>query len=125
MGNVLTTDSRVTCGHSGNVEVTSTQKLKVSNNSVLVKTSIEGKSIPVIPSPGCCQTQPVSDASGTTANPCTTVSSVTRGEATKLKVNGQAVMLDTLAGETNGMVLKIRPQKLLSATAGQTKLMAI
>jgi len=53
------------------------------------------------------------------------VSSVTSGEATKLKVNGQAVMLDTLSGTTDGMVAKTTPQMLLSATAGQTKLTAI
>lgn len=124
MASVLTTNSTVTCGHSGNVAVTSTQKLKVNNNSVLVRTSIEGKSIPATPLPGSCQTQPASDPSGPTAKPCTKVSSVDHGEATKLKVNGQAVMLDTLSGTTDGMVAKTTPQTLLSATAGQAKLTA-
>jgi len=109
----------VTCGHSGNVAVTSTQKLRVNNNPVLVKASIESKVI------AGCATVPASDPSGPTAKPCTAVSSVTSGEATKLKVNGQAVMLDTLSGTTDGMVAKTTPQMLLSATAGQTKLTAI
>jgi hypothetical protein len=118
MAGVLITNSTVTCGHSGNVTVTSTQKLKVSNSPVLVKASIESKSIPD------CATTPATDASGPTAKPCKTVSSVSSGEATKLKVNGQAVMLDTLSGTTDGMVTKTTPQMLLSATAGQTKLTA-
>ena len=119
MAGVLITSSTVICGHSGNVAVTSTQKLKVSNNPVLVKASISGKSI------SGCATPAASDPSGPTAKPCTTVSSVGSGEATKLKVNGQAVMLDTLSGTTDGMAAKITPQTLLSATAGHTKLTAI
>lgn len=120
MAGVLITNSTVTCGHSGNVTVTSTQKLKVGNNPVLVKASIQGKSIP-----DCKTIAPANDPSGTqTGQKCTTVSSVGSGEATKLKVNGQAVMLDTLSGTTDGMVAKITPQTLLSATAGQTKLTA-
>jgi hypothetical protein len=109
MAGVLITSSTVTCGHSGNVVVTSTQKLKVS----IADKSIAG-----------CTTAPASDASGPTAKPCIKVSSVNNGEATKLKVNRQAVMLDTLSGKTDGMVAKITPQPLLSATAGQTKLTA-
>jgi hypothetical protein len=35
------------------------------------------------------------------------------------------VMLDTLAGKTNGMVLKVTPQLLLAGTAIQTKLTAV
>jgi hypothetical protein len=116
MAGVLITSSTVTCGHSGNVVVTSTQKLKVGNNPVLVKVSIADKSI------AGCTTAPASDASGPTAKPCKKVSLVSNGEATKLKVNGQAVMLDTLSGETDGMVAKIKPQLLLSPTAEQTKL---
>jgi len=45
MTGVLITNSMVTCGHSGNVAVTSTQKLRVNNNPVLVKASIESKVI--------------------------------------------------------------------------------
>jgi hypothetical protein len=125
MAGVLTTNSTVACGHSGNVTVTGTQKLIVSNNPVLVKAGIAGKTILD------CQTiEPANDPSGTpTGNKCKNVSSVSSGEATKLKVkvNGQwqAVMLDTLSGTTDGMVAKITPQLLLSAKAEQTKLTAI
>ncbi len=120
MAGVLTTGSKVTCGHGGDVVVSSTEKLKVGNNPVLVKASILSKSIPN------CATPAAVDASGTTiAKPCKKVSAVSSGEATKLMVNQQPVMLDTLSGETNGMVAKTEPQKLLAATAGQTKLTAI
>ena len=120
MASVLITSRNVTCGHGGKVAVISTQKLTVSNHPVLVKSSIENKSI------SGCTTPPASDTSGPTAKPCITVSSVISGEAIKLKVSGQAVMLDTLlSGTTDGMVAKITPQTLLSATAGQTKLTAI
>lgn len=120
MAGVLITSSTITCGHSGNVTVTSTQKLKVSNNPVLVKARIEGKTVS-----GCATPEPANDPSGTpTGRKCTSVSSVSKGWATKLKVNNQAVMLDTLSGTTGGMVAKTTPQRLLSATAGQTKLTA-
>jgi hypothetical protein len=46
------------------------------------------------------------------------------GRAAKLTVGGAPVLLDSLTGSTNGMVAKVTPQTLLSATAGQSKLSA-
>ena len=56
---------------------------------------------------------------GTGLTPCTTIMTVTAGEASKLTVGGVAVLLETLAGITNG-----NPDKSFSANAGQTKLTA-
>jgi hypothetical protein len=129
MPGVLTMTSKVVCGHSGTVTVQSTEKLRVgaTKDPVLVESSIDGK-----PITGCL-TPAASDPSGPTAAKCLTVSTVpptpppaiTAGRSQKLKVNNQPVMLDTLKGLTNGMVSKVTPQTLLSATAVQTKLKSI
>lgn len=119
MPNVLTEGSNVTCGHGGNVSTTGTPKLKVNGKPVLLKDGIAGKST------SGCKTPHAEDSSGTTADPCTSVTSVDAGEATKLKVRGSPVMLDSvLKGKTSGMVAKVKPQLLLSATVGQSKLKA-
>jgi hypothetical protein len=119
MPGVLTKGSNVTCGHGGTVVTSSPAKLKVNGQAVLLKDGIASKPV------SGCTTPPASDPSGPTAIPCATVTSVDLGEATKLKVDGSAVMLETLAGKTDGMVAKMTPQTLLSATAGQNKLTAI
>ncbi len=118
MPGVLTTGSNVSCGHGGTVGTSSSAKLKVSGNAVLLKTGIAMKSV------SSCQTPPASDVSGPTAMKCTTVTSVDSGEATKLTAGGAPVVLETLTGQTDGMVGKVTPQLLLSATAGQSKLKA-
>lgn len=119
MSFVLTTISQVTCGHGGHVKVEGDAKLQVNGNPVLVQNSIEGKNIPDCPTPPSDQ-----------SDPCTTVSSIpppaiTEGWARKLFVGGQPVMLDTLAGKTNGKVNGVTPQSLLKGVAGQTKLTAV
>lgn len=120
MAGVLTTASNVTCGHSpGRVSTSSSAKLKVNGSAVLLQTGVSGQSV------SGCGTVPSADSSGPTNVKCTTVASVTRGEATKLKAGGSYVMLDTLAGTTDGMIGKTTPQSSLSATAGQWKLKAI
>jgi hypothetical protein len=119
MPNVLTMASTVTCGHAGKVTVASTAKLTVNGSPLLLKSSIAGKPV------ATCATPPAADASGPTAKPCTLVATVSLGEAMKLTVGGQPVMLDTLKGETDGMVTKETPQKLLAAQAGQVKLSTV
>ena len=115
MPGVLTTGSKVLCGpdvppnHGGNVSVTSTAKLKVNGNPVLLKSSIAGKSV------SDCKT-PTSNST----SPCLSVTSVTVGEASKLKVGGNPVMLDTLVGTTDGV-----PPGTVPASAEQEKLTAI
>lgn len=118
MPNVLTTDSTVLCGvlvrgslHGGSVKVSGTDKLKVNGGKVLLKSGIVEKSVA-----GCQNTQPP-----TGKTPCKNVSQVTTGEAIKLKVGGNGVIIEsTLTGVTDGT-----PPGPLSATAGQTKLTAI
>ena len=124
MPKVLTTTpvSNVTCGHKGNVQTTSTAKLQVNSSPVLMESSIDGK--PIV----ACTTVPAADAGGPTAKPCTTVSpppAITAGRATKLMVDGVPVILDTLAGKTDGMVAKVTPQLLLNGTANHNKLTAV
>ena len=101
MAYVLTTGSTVHCGHGGAVSTEGAPKLKVAGKPVLRKAGIDGKSVAA-----SCALQDVSDTSGPVTIKCTTVMSVTDGEAKKLKVGGAAVMLDTLAGGTNGMKTK-------------------
>lgn len=139
---VLTTSSDVNCGHPsttppptpGKVQTKSTAKLKVNGDPVLLESSIAGKSI------SGCGTLPKKDNSGTDTDlPCSKVSAVpqmvpvapdpappaiTAGRSTKLKVGEEPVMLDTLAGKTDGMVGKLTPQTLLSGKAGKNKLTA-
>jgi len=114
MAGVLTTASVVTCGHSGTVSTSSSAKLKVSGNPVVLKVGVQGKSVS-----GCLT---VTDPN-TGALQCSLVATVSSGEAVKLKAGGQGVILDTLSGGTNGTVGGL-VQNLLSATAGQSKLTA-
>lgn len=114
MGSVLTTDSQITCGHEGKVSTTSQSKLKVKNASVLVSSDVQGKSVSATP-PDKCVTQLTSST-----KPCSSVLTIIKGAATKLKVHNDAVLLaDALKGTTDG-----NPPGSLSATAGQTKLTA-
>jgi hypothetical protein len=106
---VLTTGSTVGCGHSpGKVSTSSTAKLRVGTDAVLIETSIKGKSV------SSCSTQTTDKTS-----PCKTVSSVASGLATKLTAGGKPVALATIVGVTDGV-----PPGSLSATAAQTKLTA-
>jgi hypothetical protein len=116
MPGVLTLASNVKCGHGpGKVSTSSSAKLKVSGSAVLLESGISGKAVVF----GSCGITP-SDKS----SKCTQVSSVTAGRATKLKAGGRPVMLDSLAGQTDGKLESVTPQPLLAATAGQTKLTA-
>ncbi len=124
MPKVLTINSTIQCGHGGKVVITSSAKLKINGYPVLVKDNVDGK-----PMTGC-ETTFASDSSGPTDIPCSSVSLVPSepgvvGEATKLKVGGQFVLLDTLVGKTDGMVKKTTPQTLLPAVANQSTLKAI
>jgi hypothetical protein len=132
MGAVLTTDSSIKCAsaplppgspvsteplHGGDVDKTGTSKLKVNNNPALLKNDIG-------PKVNSCKTTDTSTTPTPTTIPCKTAS-VTQGEATKLKVGGNGVMLaDQLVGSTTGTPPP-NPPGILSADAKQTKLTAI
>jgi hypothetical protein len=116
MPNILTEASTVMCGHGGTVATAGFSKLQVNGSAVLLKTGIAGKSVS-----STCGT-PNDSNSG--SKQCTSVAEVSSGEASKLKAGGQPVMLETLAGSTDGTVTGM-PQKLLSGQAQQTKLSAV
>jgi len=116
MSRVLTESSTVDCGHGGSVSVQGQSKLTVGGSAVLVQGGVTGKSVSAL-----CATQDKPDSG---LKKCTTVASVTAGYATKLTIGGSPVVLDTLAGTTDGMVGGTTPQTLLRATAGQSKLTA-
>ena len=106
---VLTTGSTVGCGHDpGRVTTSSSAKLTVKGEPVLLETSIVGKSVS-----GC------STAQSSSTSPCKSVVSLASGRATKLTAGGRPVVLSTLAGATDGV-----PAGPLKASGVQTKLTA-
>jgi len=119
MFGVLTTASNVDCGHGGRVSTTGQAKLKAAGAPVLLKAGIQGQDVAAT-----CVLKDTTDASGPLTLQCKTVTSVTAGQAMKLKVGGVAVMLNTLAGGTDGMQTKGKPETALKASGVQTKLKA-
>lgn len=116
MANVLTTASNISCGHEPSANNAQSQaKLKVKDNSVLLPDSITGLTISV------CATPKVSDP---VSEECKGITAITAGIAAKLKSNDQAVVLDSLKGQTDGTISNVTPQLMLNATANQTKLRA-
>jgi hypothetical protein len=112
---VLTTASSVRCGHQGTVGIASDAKLKVGGNPVLRPSSIQGKDITACITPD-----------SNTATKCRRVALVTGGAASKLRVGGQAVVLESLTGSTDGLP-PVPPgpgQPLGPVQAIQTKLRA-
>lgn len=109
MAGVLTIASNVQCGHQGTVSTSSSTKLKVKGSAVLTELGVMGKSV------AGCTTTP-----STSTKPCLLVTGVITGRALKLRAGGLPVLLDTLAGLTDGL-----PPGTLPASAGQKKLKAI
>ncbi len=111
MGKVLTKDSTVSCNHSGSATFSPTSsKLTVGGTKVLLKADVEACTIT-----GCTFTPPPPGRI-----PCTGVTSVLLGVATKLTVGGAGVVLESLTGITNSSV----PGSLTGVSAGQSKLTA-
>ena len=115
MAKVLTTNSTVLCDvtapklHGGGVSKTGADKLKVSSSGVLLPSGLGPISD--------CKTVP--PPSGQTA--CTSVTSILPVSiATKLRINGIGVLLETLKGVTSGT-----PPGSLYAEAKQTKLTSV
>jgi hypothetical protein len=109
MGNVLTTASTVECKNSGKAATSGVGKLKVNGSAVLVLDGIVGATIS-----GCT----IVDSTPNATVQCKSVLSAT-GTASKLKVNGAAVALDSLTGLSQGT------PPAITATAGQQKLKAV
>jgi hypothetical protein len=108
---VVTTRSDLECPHTGVASLSPpSPKLTVSGAGVVVK-----QDLLTAPLTGCTQVPPPA-----TNVACTKVASVISGEAAKLTVRHQAVLLDSLAATTIGV-----PQNQLSCRdARQTKLSA-
>jgi hypothetical protein len=121
---VLTMASDVFCGplppHGGKVVTASVSKLSVDHHPVLVENGNDKKLISktfkcqIVPEPGPPKSEP-----------CKKVLSITVGTATKLTVQHQPVILDSLKGTTDGEVADVTPQTAMYAEAKQTKLSAL
>jgi hypothetical protein len=109
---VLTTDSRVTCGHTpaGAVVLKGSAKLRVSGSSVLVTAGV-GPAI----GKGCVVAKQGD-------KPCTTVTAVTAEKSTKLCADGVPVVVDTLTGTTDGTINAV--VGALTVSKVQSKLVA-
>lgn len=113
MSAVLTKDSTVKCSHPtpGTVTLgTGAAKLRVQGKAVL-----RAQDVVTIAS-GCGFKHPTPQG----AVPCSKVMELTRGTATKLRVGGVPVVLDTLQGTTNSSPTP----GSLKVTANQPKLTA-
>ncbi len=115
MPKVLTESSTLKCTSQGTVNLTAGQsKLKVDGSKVLVQGDLVGASIS-----GCTI---VTDPN-TGKKQCMTVVTVLSGTATRLKVDGKPVLLETAAGPTDG--LAPAPETFSVQSAGQQKLQAV
>ena len=112
---VLTTASSVTCADSGTVAPTSTRRLRVGGKPVLLAPGA-GESISI----SAC---PVTDDASHSILKCTSVSSLTAGNSSRLTVGGTSVLLDVLAGFSNGTPPPTG-KPLPPAAANQTRLRA-
>jgi hypothetical protein len=109
---VLTEAAAVTCGHSGVVSTAGIPKLTVNNSPVLTKLGVAGHSVKT----GTCLTVLKTDSAGVVQDkPCSTVSGVTAGEASKLTIGKNPVLTTDLKGGTDGLVAK-EPQSKVGAT---------
>ena len=114
----ITESSKVVCLHQGSVQLKAGQtKLKVNGARVLVDGDLAGAAI------SQCQTVPASAPSPVSIK-CTLVASTIGGVATKLKVQGKGVLLDTINGFTNGAVANVVNQPWSVQSAAQSKLKA-
>jgi hypothetical protein len=114
---VLTEQSTVVCADQAAVQKTAGQsKLTVAGAPVLVDGDLNGASVSACPT----VTDPM-----TGQIKCAAVASVIGGVATKLKVGGKGVLLETVAGQTNGALPGGAPKTWSVQSAGQTRLTTV
>ena len=89
---VLTEASTVQCAHAGSVQLSSSAKLSVGGDKVLLMDGVQGASVSGCPTP---------DDTNAPSTKCRTVATAS-GTATKLKVGGKPVVLESLSGTTDG-----------------------
>jgi hypothetical protein len=101
MSLVLTQTAQIRCNHGGTVIIQNEgKKLKFGDSELITKSQILSSTIT-----GCPRD-----------TPCTGIANITVGEATKLSVGNQPILLDTLQGTTNaGGTLNV-------INAGQSKI---
>jgi len=88
MAKVLSTVDKIICGYAGQVQPSSSAKLQVMGQTVLVASSVKGATV------GSCT------GSASQQPNCNAVESLSAGESQKLQAGGEAVLLDSLAGKT-------------------------
>jgi len=88
---VLTRNAIIQCSHGGTLQIP-VQGNKLKSGGIEAITEQQLLRAKII---GCPQT-------GAGIAPCSGIDQVTAGPSTKLKNNGQAVVLDSLQGVTNG-----------------------
>src|SRR5690349_4144787 len=104
---VLTEDAKLVCLHNGGVNLNPRQSwVTIANRRVLVATDPVGCSIDA----GCINKM-------TPNVPCTLTMDVSEGYSTFVRVDGNALCLDTVTGTTNGQIGKF-PYSV--RTPGQT-----
>ncbi|GAB3258548.1 hypothetical protein [Kineosporia babensis] len=108
---VLTTESTVECAHSGQLQLPRGTRLTVQGEPVLLAPAAP------VPVTGCTT---VENSVPTTK--CLNVLSFTTGTSARLTVRGVSVLLDTLAGNTDGQPPANGP--LPAPEAGQDRLRA-
>jgi hypothetical protein len=108
MADVVTTAGSLACPDGGSAALSSTAKLTVSSQPVVLYSGLTS-----VASFVDCTFQ----VSGS-PNPCTGATPVARGQATKLTAGSQPVLLDDLHANTTNNQLPI------TVTAGQAKLTA-
>jgi hypothetical protein len=119
MSGVLTRQSTVECGHSGTVASEGAARLTVDGHAVLTRQGVAGKQV------SGCRTTPATNPNGTPKDaPCSSVASVDRTEAARLRVGGAPVLIDPLGGTTNGLKDSL-PTAALQATVVQARLRTV
>jgi hypothetical protein len=113
MGAVLTEGSILACGHGATGSASGNSKFKVSGSAVLTSAGTSGWSFVLA---SCTQQKTQATPNN---NPCSQLSSQNGGKSRKLTVGGSPVILESIAGDTNGM-----PLTDVKCTAGQSKLTA-
>jgi hypothetical protein len=117
MAFALTTESTIECPHHGTVKPSSSAKLTVGGNAVLLNNQLSGLPIEK------CETVPETSKSITK---CLTIQSESGGTAGKLSVGGVAVLLDSVKAFSEGMPPppEPRPPQMI-IKAGESKLQAV
>lgn len=107
MAGVVTVAGQLSCADNGKPTLTSSAKLTVSGQAVLLYSTVPQ----LTPWSGCTFT------AGNSPKPCTVANPVSQGQAGKLTAGSQPVLLDNLTAQTDNL-------SSVTVTAGQQKLTA-